>query len=107
MIVLVERVGVSAVTGTVVGASLGAVTNFLLGRGWIFRRHTGRWSGQAVRYALVSAASAGLNAIGEHLGHDVAGLQYVVARVLVSVAVGLLWNFPMQRWFVFREGRSQ
>jgi putative flippase GtrA len=104
MIVLVERGGASAVTGTVVGSSLGAVTNFLLGRGWIFRRHRGHWSGQAVRYAAVAAASAGLNALGEHVGHDVVGLQYVVARVVVSFAVGLLWNFPMQRWFVFREG---
>jgi putative flippase GtrA len=106
MIFLVERAGASPVAATAVGASLGAVTNFTLGRRWIFRRHTGHWAGQAVRYASVSASSAGLNALGEYLVHDVARLQYVLARVLVSIAIGLLWNFPMHRWFVFREGKG-
>jgi putative flippase GtrA len=106
MILLVERLGVSPVIATALGASLGAVTNFLLGRTWIFRRQTGHWAAQAGRYAAVSAASAGLNALGEHVVHDVARVQYVVARVLVSLAVGLLWNFPMHRCFVFREGRG-
>jgi putative flippase GtrA len=106
MIALVERLGLSPVAGTVVGASLGAVTNFLLGRVWIFPRHSGHWAAQATRYGVVSAASAGWNALGEHLLHDVAGMQYVLARVLVSVVVSLLWNFPMQRRFVFRDGRA-
>jgi len=103
MILLVERAGVSPVVATAVGASVGAVTNFLLGRAWIFRRHSGHWAAQALRYATVSAASASLNALGEHVVHDVAGMQYVLARVLVSIAVSLLWNFPMQRRFVFRD----
>jgi putative flippase GtrA len=104
MIALVERLGLSPVAGTAVGASLGALTNFALGRAWVFPRHSGHWAGQAGRYAVVSAASAGWNALGEHLVHDVARVQYVVARVFVSIAVSLLWNFPMQRRFVFREG---
>jgi putative flippase GtrA len=107
MIFLVACVGLSPVVGTFVGASIGGVTNFLLGRAWIFRRHSGHWAAQATRYATVSLASAGLNALGEHVVHDVARLQYIVARVLVSLAVGLLWNFPMHRWFVFRDGRGQ
>jgi putative flippase GtrA len=107
MIALVERFGVSPVVGTAAGATLGAFTNFALGRIWVFPRHSGHWAAQAARYALVSAASAGLNTLGEHLVYDVARLQYVVARVLVSIAVSLLWNFPMQRRFVFREGRAR
>jgi putative flippase GtrA len=107
MIALVECFHASPVVGTAVGATVGALTNFLLGRAWIFPGHAGHWSGQALRYAMVSAASAGLNALGEHLVCDVARLQYVLARVLVSVAVSLLWNFPMQRRFVFREGKAR
>jgi putative flippase GtrA len=105
MILLVERLGLTPVAGTAVGASVGAVTNFLLARTWIFRRHSGHWATQGMRYVLVSVASAGLNVLGEHLLHDVARVQYVGARVLVSVAVSLLWNFPMQRHFVFGEDR--
>jgi putative flippase GtrA len=107
MIALVERFHLSPVTGTAVGASLGAATNFVLGRIWVFRQNAGHWAAQAVRYALVAAASAALNALGEHLLHDLAGLEYVRARLLVSIAVSLLWNFPMQRRFVFREGGAR
>jgi putative flippase GtrA len=102
MIACVEWLGVSAVAGTAAGATLGAATNFTLGRVWIFRRHSRRPADQAVRYAMVSAASAAWNALGEHVVHELAHVQYVLARALVAFAVGLIWNFPMHRYFVFR-----
>ncbi|HEY3816624.1 MAG TPA: GtrA family protein [Polyangiaceae bacterium] len=106
MIALVEVAHLSPVVATAISAPLGAVTNFSLGRVWIFRAQAGHWAAQGLRYAVVSAASAGWNTLGEHLVHDIAGMQYVLARVFVSVAVSLLWNFPMQRRFVFRDGRA-
>jgi putative flippase GtrA len=106
MIVLVESAGLPPEAATPLGAVLGAVTNFTLGRAWIFRRHTGHWAAQASRYALVSAASAGWNTIGEQLVHGMGHVQYVAARAIVSFMVSLLWNFPMQRAFVFRERRA-
>ena len=104
MVFAVRGAGWTPVEGTALGASLGGVANFTLGRAWIFRRREGALPSQAVRYAAVSAASAGWNTLGEHLVHDAALVPYVSARLLVSVAVSLLWNFPVQRWFVFREG---
>jgi putative flippase GtrA len=106
MIVCVEALALTPVTGTAIGATLGAITNFWLGRAWIFRRKTGHPAAQAARYAFVSAASAGWNALGEHWVHDDAHVQYVLGRALVAVAVSILWNFPMQHRFVFREGRA-
>ena len=106
MIACVQLVDLSPVVATAVGATVGAVTNFTLGRAWIFRRHQGHWAAQAARYAFVSGASAGLNTLGEHLLHDLAQVEYVIARVIVSVCVSLLWNFPMQRAFAFRERRA-
>jgi putative flippase GtrA len=104
MVFCVERLGLSPVTATAIGASMGAATNFFLGRTWVFPRRTGKIHGQAIRYALISLTSAALNTLGEHLASDLAHLQYVFARVLVSIAVSIAWNFPMQRHFVFREG---
>ncbi len=101
MILCVQAFFLSAVAGTAVGASLGAVSNFTLSRLWVFRRHSGQIARQAVRYAFVSALSAGWNALGEHLVHDRAHVQYVLARAMVSIAVSLIWNFPMQSFFVF------
>jgi putative flippase GtrA len=103
MIALVERLGVRPVLAAWLGATVGGVSNFALGRAWIFRRPRGHPAAQAVRYAVVSATSAGLNAAGEHLLHDLGGMEYVVARLIGSVAVSLLWNFPTQRRFVFRD----
>jgi putative flippase GtrA len=106
MVLCVERLGLAPVAATAIGASVGAFTNFMLARAWIFRRHEGHWAEQAIRYVLVSGGGAGWNTLGEHLMHDIERVQYVFARALVSVAVSLLWSFPMQRRFVFREGRA-
>ncbi len=105
MIACVQVLRMEATWATGIGASLGAITNFSLGRAWIFPNHSGHVAHQALRYAMVSVTSAGLNVLGESLlvGERI---QYVVARIMVSIAVSLLWNFPMQRGFVFREGRS-
>jgi putative flippase GtrA len=102
MVTAVQALSWSPVEGTLAGATAGGVTNFALGRRWIFRGGSGALGGQAARYVMVSIASAGLNALGEHIAHDRAHVQYVVARALVAVAVSFAWNFPMQRSFVFR-----
>jgi putative flippase GtrA len=100
MILAVERLGVTPPAATALGATAGAVANFLLGRAWIFRAGAGPWATQAARYALVSGGSAGWNALGVLVLHDV---PYVGARAAVSLAVSVLWNFPAQRRFVFRR----
>jgi putative flippase GtrA len=106
MIFCVETLRMSPVAATGIGATVGGATNFALGRLWIFRPRSGALSAQAARYALVAAASACWNALGEYLVHDRAHVGYVVARLLVAVVVGLLWNFTVQRSFVFGERRA-
>lgn len=109
MMLLVELAGLAAPLATLAGAGLGAITNFSLGRTWVYRAAGARPPAeQAMRYAAVSAASAGLNALGEHLILAWAGAHYAVARVVVSLAVSLFWGYPMQRYVVFaRESLGQ
>lgn len=102
MVALVELLRLSPVLAAPLGATVGAVINFALNRRWVFRADDVPVMGQAARYAFVSGASAGWNALGEHLLFNVLGLHYVLARVIVSVAVSLGWNFPMQRCWVYR-----
>ena len=106
MVLAVELLRISAVLGTVLGSAAGGITNFQLGRHWIFDAGQGNVAGQAVRYALVSGASAGLNALGEYVVHVQLGVGYLPARAIVAVVVSLCWNFPMQRYFVFRGGAA-
>ena len=55
---------------------------------------------------MVSGMSAIWNSVGEYVAHDLFRLEYILARVAISVIVSLLWNFPMQRYFVFRAPPS-
>jgi putative flippase GtrA len=101
MIGCVEILHFSPVAGTVAGALFGAITNFLLGRHWVFHRATSRVVGQILRYALVSGISLGLNAAGEYLLVFRAGVGYVLARAMVAFAVSNLWNYPLHKFLVF------
>lgn len=103
MIASVELLGLSPVTGTVIGAAIGGVTNFFLGRHFTFRSRSKQVSRQALRYALVSATSLGLNALGEHVFISLVAWHYVLGRILVATTVNNLWNYPMQHFFVFAE----
>jgi putative flippase GtrA len=102
MMLLVEALGISAELATLAGALLGGITNFALGRTWVYRAVGARSPAeQAARYAIVSAASAGLNALGEHVVLAWAGAHYAAARALVSLVVSVGWGYPMQRYMVF------
>ncbi len=106
MVAAVELLGVSPVVGAVVGALGGALTNFTMGRLYIYRVGPGAVGAYAWRYALVSGASLGWNAAGEALFTKGLGLQYMLARVITSVVVSNAWNYPLQRYFVFSRPSS-
>jgi putative flippase GtrA len=102
MIACVSIGGLMPAAGTAIGAASGGVTNFLLGRHWIFKPAPDAITLQASRYALVSFASLLLNTAGEHALAGVAHVQYVAARFAVAITVSIFWNFPMQRSFVYK-----
>jgi putative flippase GtrA len=105
MIALVSIGGAPPAVGTAAGAASGGVVNFVLGRRWIFRATHHRTAPQAIRYLAVSVGSLLLNTAGVYALAELLRVQYVAARVVVSLAVSLLWNFPLQRAFVFRAGK--
>ena len=51
-------------------------------------------AGQALRYALVSAGSLGLNSLGQYLALRASALPYVLCRVMVAVAGGRVLELP-------------
>lgn len=107
MIGVVELFHASPVLGTVCGAAAGGVTSFTLGRTFTFRSRTEPVGGQALRYSLVSAASLGFNALGEHLILAVMPSHYILGRALVATTVNSAWNYPLQRNFVFHRRPSK
>ncbi len=102
LIFLVEVLGIWYVLATAFGALAGAVTSFLAGRHWSFEAASGALRGQALRYSLVSGLSLLLNTSGVYLFTDLVGLPYVASKALIAFLVGVFFNFPLHRHFVFR-----
>jgi putative flippase GtrA len=93
--------GFYAYLATGVGAVAGGILSFSLGRTWIFDASDGHVGHQGLRYGLVWVGSILLNMGGEYLMVQKLGIQYFIARIPVAIAVGLLWNYPLHRYFVF------
>lgn len=99
---LVEYLGVWYVAATAIGAIAGGATNFYMNRSWSFGATHRHWHLQALRYALTSGTSLALNVAGTYLLTDFMKVHYALSAALVSLSVGLGFNFPMHRYFVFR-----
>lgn len=98
----VEILKVWYVAATAIGALLGACTNFTLNRFWSFEATHRRVGPQAKRYALVSGGSLCLNMIGIYAFTEGLGLKYGFSKIATSITVALLFNFPLQRHYVFK-----
>ena len=103
---VVELAHLDPVAVTPIAAFAGAVTNFTLNRRFTYRANNRPIRGQLLRFVLVSGCSLGLNTLGEFLFLKVPHLHYLLARVITSIIVSNVWNYPMLRFFVFSERRS-
>ncbi len=98
----VEILHVWYAVSTPIGAAAGAVTNFLLNRHWSFEIGHKPAHDQAARYALVSTGSLLLNTVCVYALTEYLGLKYGFSKVFSSLAVGLFFNFPLHRRYVFK-----
>jgi putative flippase GtrA len=75
---------------------------FVVNRCWAFEARRGRVGGQAVRAAAVAAGSIALNTALPSFGWYVLGAPPALAFATAAALVYLGWNYPLQRWWVFR-----
>jgi putative flippase GtrA len=100
-------VGAHYLAAAAAGAITGAVTDFSLKRHWAFdRAHQAPLGREGVRYLGVSAGSLALNLPVAYGLVDGLGIPAVPGVIAASVIVGLAWNYPLHRWWVFRVGRG-
>lgn len=86
-------------------AFTGAAVHFLLGRYWSFKANDAAMIGQATRYFAVAGMSLLLNAGGIYLFVSGAGFKEWPAKIAIGFVLGIFFNFPLHRHFVF-VGRS-
>ena len=91
------------VLATALGAFAGAVANFLINRHWSFQAAHGHIGHQARRYISVSAGSLILNTLGVFLVTEYLHVHYAFSVFLVSIAVGVFFNYPLHRYYVYRH----
>ncbi len=101
-ILLTEVFEVWYVVATFTGAISGGITAFILNRNWAFMGRDGRLSRQAKKYLLVWGSSILLNTYGLYLLVENTNIDEVVSKIMISVLVGLGFNFLMNKFFVFK-----
>lgn len=105
LLAMVEWGGVYYVVAVGIAAFLGALTNFFANRHWAFHSQ-GKLGGEMSRYVLVSAGSLGWNVFLVWVVTEFIGLPYYWSKLAVAIVVGIVWNYPLQRFWVFVETKA-
>lgn len=101
---------------TAIGAVCGGIVNGTINYKWTFKADGQRISHVVVKYIMVWLGSIALNTYGTvlltELVKEFEFMQnlfgrhldnvFIISKIVVSLLVGFLWNFNMQRIFVYR-----
>ena len=104
-IICKELLGVYYVLATFLGAISGGIVAFILGRNWTYLSKDERPEIQGLKYFLVWGGSIFLNTYGVYFFTEFIGVNekfFAFTRVLTACLVGAFYNFPLQRYFVFK-----
>lgn len=101
-ILFVEMLGFWYLAGSTTGTIIGGITNFYIGRQWVFKGGLKERNIQLFRYAVVWTGYLVLTTIGVYLLTNLAHLNYLLSQVSVSLFLDIAYNFPLQKRFVFR-----
>ena len=88
----------SAIAGTI----FGGIVNFLIGRFWAFKASSAAFNSQSRKYFLVWVGNLILNSAGFYLLDEVFEFKAMIAKVATSLIVSLAYNYPLQKWYVFK-----
>ncbi|MCW3089608.1 MAG: GtrA family protein [Ferruginibacter sp.] len=102
-IVLKQLFLVDAVIASILGTVFGGIINFLIGRHWVFRAVKTPFFHQGKRYLLTWTGNLILNALGVFVLIRLAGVNYIIAKVVTSITVAVAYNYPIQKKYVFKN----
>jgi putative flippase GtrA len=100
-IFLAKEMGVWYVASTFISAVTGGIVAFVLNRNWVFMSRDGRLTKQAAKYSIVWGSSILLNTLGLYLIVENTHLVEIVSKIIVSIVVGIGFNFLLNKFFVF------
>lgn len=109
MIFITEVFNVHYTISIAIGGIIGAVINFSLNKTWTFkssnRKYKSGFIGQMWKFVIVVAGSISLKSSGTFLITQYLHIDYKISRLMVDLVVSLLFNFNLQKHWVFRKER--
>jgi len=84
------------------GALSGGITGFIFERSWVFKRKEVKLTTQSTKYLLIWVISIVLNTGGLYLMTELSGYQYIISKIIVSVLVGVGFNYLMHKYYIFK-----
>jgi putative flippase GtrA len=102
-IFLKEALGFWYVWSSATGTILGGVTNFSMGRKWVFKSYSRQAEIQMLRYLMVWTGYLLLTTSGVYLLTHYTPMTYIVSKVVVSLFMAVSYNYPLQKRFVFSK----
>lgn len=91
----------AVVFASLAGTITGGVTNFALGRNWVFNKSEKKMPVQIVKYILIWNGNLLLTTLGVTIANGYLGLHYILAKIIVAVIMGTTYNYLLQKKFVF------
>jgi putative flippase GtrA len=103
---LVELARADVVLATWLGTIVGCLSNFAVNRRWSFAAHeaSARW--QLVRFLPVQVGSSTIQTAAVWVLVTSGGMAYLGSKIAVAIFVYGVWNYPMNRFFVFGSRRA-
>lgn len=96
------------VTSNMVGNISGGIINFLTNRNLVFSGANKEASRkQGMKYAYVWTGNLLLNAGGIYVLNEILGLDKNISKLIVSLFLGLTYNYLLQKNFVFKTGKPE
>lgn len=112
MIASHQLLGLPLFWAIALGGTVGAVINFTLNRYWTFRskdssvHYSTGLSRQVLRFALTVLGSILLKYLGTYSLERYAAIDYKLGKLIADLFVSVLFNYTLQRFWVFRKSAS-
>ena len=102
---LVQAVGTWYAQASFFGALAGGIINCYVNYRWVFDKQKQRKPYIVFKYFVVWSISILLNTSGTWFFTELSGVNFIIIKAIVALIVAILWNYQMQRIFVFRNLR--
>lgn len=103
--ILVQAIETWYALASFFGALAGGIVNCYVNYRWVFDKQKQRKPYLMLKYFVVWSISILLNTSGTWFFTELSGVNFIIIKAIVAVVVAILWNYQMQRIFVFRNLR--